>query len=276
MNPNNFPLISRLCCDIPLVAEGTLIALTQEFSEPTMAEHPVFKKMRESLAPKAEISGGIAALSISGLLADRPHPFEQVYFDMEDTAAVTREFDSISRNDEVQGILLDFNSPGGFMTGGPELADRIKATRKKKPVVAYTSGMMASLAYWIGSQADAVVASRASIVGSIGAYMTFYDWTGFLASKGIKTEVFKNKEGKFKAIGLPGTSLTDEQRDHLQSRIQSGFDEFKRDVLSARPNVPDDAMQGQTFSGREAKRIGLVDATGARHVAMSHLKSLIQ
>jgi ClpP class serine protease len=147
--------------------------------------------------------------------------------------------------------------------GTPELADAVAAAGKRVPIVAYTSGLMASAAYWVGSQASAIVASRSARVGSIGVYAAITDLSGLYASMGVKVEVFKNSEASLKAMGVPGTSLSDDQRAHLRSDVQATFDEFKATVSAARPRVSIDSMRGQTLSGQAAVKAGLVDHIGS-------------
>lgn len=270
-------LLRRLATDTPFLLEGALAAiLHQPGSEPAAAEHPALTRFRDSLKPQVERAGNIAVVPISGALARRPDPLEMAYGAIEDSDAIRQLVAQAAADPEVGGILLDVDSPGGFYTGGPELADTVRSTDRKKPVVAWTGGMMASLAYWVGSQASQVVASRSATVGSIGVFIALYDVSKMLDAAGVKLELFKNREGSLKAAGLPGTSLSESQREHFQERAQVAFEEFRRTVLAARPGVPDDAMRGQTFTGAEAKSVGLVDRVGDRSFALSVVRSLIR
>jgi membrane-bound ClpP family serine protease len=63
--------------------------------------------------------------------------------------AIERDFDLAVSSPEVDGILLDIDSPGGGVTGIPELAAKIRAARQVKPVLAIANGMAASGAYWL-------------------------------------------------------------------------------------------------------------------------------
>jgi signal peptide peptidase SppA len=266
-------ILRRFACDVPLLAAGAITSLLPSVSVPQAAEHPTLKRLREIISPKAEVRNGIAIVPIEGVLAYRPDPFEMVFYGIEDSAALLDSFEQAAANPEVEGILLNINSPGGFMTGGPEIADAVKRVDKSKPVVARIGGIGASLAYWIASQAETIVASRSAVVGSIGAFTTFVDYSQMLAAAGIKVEVIRNQEGKFKAVGVSGTSLNDEQRSHLQDRVQASFAEFLRAVKSARPQIQPDKMQGQTFTGTEAKVAGLVDKIGDLNFAMSVVRA---
>lgn len=276
--------IRRLYTDIPLLAEGALAALIHQshllaeasVPEPQAAEHPSIKRLRDGLRPAAERNGNLAVVPVQGALLRRPDPWEQAWGEAEDTDAVRSLVDQVAADSDVAGILLDVDSPGGFYGGGPELADAVRAARSKKPVVAWTGGTMASLAYWVGSQANQVVASRSAAVGSIGVYIALLDWSRLYEALGVRVELFRNREGTLKAAGLPGTSLSEPQREHFQERAQSAFAEFKRAVRSVRPGVPDDAMKGQTLNGTEAKAAGLVDRIGDRSFALSALRSLVR
>lgn len=243
-----------------------------DLHESQLAEPQLYKRVRAAMRPEVSIEDSIAILPVSGVLARKPDVYE-LFYGVEDTAVLHEMFNELAASPQIRGILLDIDSPGGFMTGGPDFADAVRATNAKaKPVHAWTGGGMASLAYWIGSQAGMITAAMSAHVGSIGAYTTVMDYSKLFENAGVKVEVIKNKEATFKAAGITGTSLTDEQRAHLQERIQSGFDLFKGAVQSARPGVSADTMQGQVLVGKEAKAAGLVDAVGSREAAMKFLR----
>ena len=267
-------ILRRLYLDTPFLVEGALAALLRIDIE--AAEHPGMKNLRERVMPQMERVGSLAIVPVTGVLARKPDPFEMAFGGVEDTDAVRSLVETAAADPDVAGILMEFDSPGGFYTGGPELADAIRAADAVKPVVSWTGGQMSSLAYRAGSQASQVIASRSATVGSIGSYIALYDVTKLLEGFGVKVELFKNREADFKAAGLPGTSLTDAQRSHLQTRAQDGFDEFRRTVKATRGAVPEDAMRGQTFNGIEARKVGLVDRVGDRPFALSVLRQQIR
>ena len=98
------------------------------------------------------------------------------------------------------------------------------------------------------------------------------DYTAALAKQGIKQEIFRNSAGTYKAPGVLGSSLTDEQRERIQAEIDADFAKFKAGVTSARPRIPDDALRGQTYSGAGAVRLGFADAVGSRAEALALLR----
>jgi len=272
--------LKRLAVDVPLLnANHLAFMLTKEHgpNDLQLAEHPAFKKYRAELAPQMErMKGGIAILPIQGALAYNPDPWEMIFDGVEDSRAVVKMLNEAADDDGIEGALLRMDTPGGMLLGGPEMADAVSRMKAKKPVVAHVGGMGASLGYMIASQANEIVANRSAIVGSIGVIASITDYTALLEKLGIKFEYFTNKEAKFKAAGAIGTTLSDDQRTQTQASIDGAFQLFKGMVLSARPHVPESAMQGQTFRGGEAKAQGLVDCIGDESFALSVLKSLMK
>lgn len=244
--------------------------------EPNAVEHPWLRSMRVKTNPQIERIGNLAVVPITGALMQRPDLVDALYGDAEDTDVIRGLVEEATADDSVEGILVDINSPGGVLTGGPELADAVDAANKAKPTFAWTGGMAASLAYWVGSQAGSFLASRSAVVGSIGVYIAHLDASEAFARAGFKVDVFTNKEGTYKAAGFPGTTLSADQREHLQERSEAAFQQFKAEVLAKRPGVPAEAMRGQTFTGQEAKKLKLVDRVGDRSFALAALRSAVR
>lgn len=268
---------ARALTETPLIETRALDAAMATISQAGnwMAEPELFKCYRAEFDPKYTVEKGIATVPVSGILINRPSLVELFYYGAEDTEKLTGLVYQAAKDPEVRGIVLDIDSPGGYVVGISELGDAVRQASKKKPVVAHSSGLMASAAYWVGSQANEIVVTRSSIIGSIGVYAAYYDYSARLAALGVKVEVFANKEGTYKGAGLQGTSLSNEQRELIQQQVQDDFNEFRRVVRSTRPNVSDDAMQGQTFPGRKAVASGLADHTGTRAFANLRAKKLL-
>jgi len=249
-----------LATQVPMIEVRAAQALLREALQPAMGEPESWRKARQALAPRSSIEGGIGVLEISGVLAYRPDLGEMFFDGFEDSAEVLSAFRRLEVDPEAKAIVLNVNSPGGFSVGGAEIADAV--FRSSKPTVTWAGGMMCSLAYWIGSQSGAVIATRSAMVGSIGAYVSVVDYHRMLSNAGIEVKVFRNKEGTFKAAGMPGAAITDEHAAEFTRQAQRSFDVFRADVLRARNGIPEDSMQGQVFDGQQAKRQGLVDALG--------------
>ena len=216
------------------------------------------------------IEDGIGVVSVSGPLIRRPDLFARVVMGAVDTEEVAAALSEAAASPAVKAVFLDIDSPGGTVAGTPELAGAVASLNARKPVYAFTSGMMASAAYWIASQATAVYATPSAQVGSIGVVQAVLDDSAALESAGLKVEVFA--VGKYKAMGAPGTQLTDDQRGLIRSNLEETAREFHAAVLARGRAIPAEAMEGQTFSGRQAQRHNLAGMVPDRAEAMRRLR----
>ncbi len=162
-----------------------------------------------------------------------------------------------SMDKSITRILLDFDSPGGTVTGVPECADLIAKITETKEVIAFTETACCSGAYWLASQCSEIYCTGSSRVGSIGVYSIFEDWTEALKEEGIKINAIS--AGEMKLAGAYFKPMTDKERAMFQSRTDKIYSQFKSTVSKTR-GLDDDSMQGQVFDGEDAKERNLVDA----------------
>ena len=220
--------------------------------------------------PLLSVEDGIGVVAIDGPILRKPDIFARVLFRATDSNMIGDALREAGARDDIKAVLLDIDSPGGTVAGTPELAATVKSVNERKPVYAFSSGLMASAAYWVASQARAIYATPSAQVGSIGVVQAVIDDTAALDAEGIKVEVFS--VGKYKAMGAPGTPLTDDQRNLIRSNLAEIAQEFHAAVLARGRAIPADAMEGQTFSGRQAQRVNLAGMVPDRAEAMRRLR----
>ena len=206
------------------------------------------------VAPKPYVTAdGIGVIPVVGVIGKSLSPLEKMMGAV-DVNDLSEAVDAFAANPDVQKIALQVSSPGGTVTGVEELANKVRAIGK--PTLAYTDSEMASAAYWIASAADRVVSSPSATVGSVGVYIAIPDYSAAAEMAGIKMVVIKS--GKFKGAGIEGTSLDEGQLANLQESVDTIHAEFKAAVNMKRKMVKAEAMEGQTFSGKQAAAQGLV------------------
>lgn len=205
--------------------------------------------------PSPSMSGSTAIIPVKGVITSGlPSIYRAIGFaDTDEIAGWVRE---AALNGKAEQILLDVDSPGGMVSGTPELAAEVAAAAEAKPVIAHTKGQMDSAAYWVASQATALYCTPSADVGCIGVYQVNYDYSAMLKDMGVKAEMFKS--GDLKGAGHPAVPLTKEQRAHIQSQIDMIGAQFRSAVKSKRSLVEDDSMRGQSFLGTEAAERNLV------------------
>ena len=237
--------------------EPLLIDPSKAKDHAVLAEKFGFTDMLAQLfgvAPKPYVTAdGIGVIPVVGVIGKSLSPLEKMMGAV-DVNEISDAVDAFAANPDVQKIALQVSSPGGTVTGVEELANKVRAIGK--PTLAYTDSEMASAAYWIASAADRVVSSPSATVGSIGVYIAIPDYSAAAEMAGIKMVVIKS--GKFKGAGIEGTSLDEGQLANLQESVDTIHAEFKAAVNMKRKMVKAEAMEGQTFSGKQAAAQGLV------------------
>lgn len=206
--------------------------------------------------PQTNRIGSAAIIPVQGTIGKRVGGLARAcgVADVEDISAA---LSAAVADDSVDRIVLDINSPGGSVWGVPELAEQIRVAADQKRVVSFVDGMAASAAYWLAAGSSYIAATRTSDVGSIGVYSAFLDESRAYQMEGLAVELFK--AGRLKGAGIPGTSLSQEMREHIQAEIDQIYAWFTADVRTGRPNVTDETMQGQSFLAGNALERGLID-----------------
>ena len=222
--------------------------------------------------PLLSVEDGIGIIRIHGPLMRDPDLISSLLFGATDMDQVAEAIQEAVAQNAVKSILLDIDSPGGTVNGTPELAQAVADAAKLKSIHAFSAGQMCSAAYWIASQCDAVYATPSARVGSIGVMLPFIDSAEKFRSQGLKVEVFA--AGKFKGMGTPGVSLSEEQRALIQSDIEEVAADFKSAVLARGRKIPDEAMEGQSFSARKAQRFNLAGTVKSRDEVIARLRSI--
>ncbi len=186
-------------------------------------------------------------------------------------AAIASQIDAALASPDVAAILLDVDSPGGESGGVFDLADRIRAAAKVKPVWAVANDMAFSAAYALASAATKVFVSRTGGVGSIGVIAMHVDQSEKDAQDGVRyTAVFA---GDRKNDLNPHEPISDEAHAFLKAEVNRVYGLFVETVARHRgiePSAVRDTEAG-LFFGQAAVAIGLADAIGTFDVALSQL-----
>ncbi len=274
---------------------GALARVGKADPESDMIVEPLIKPAkpqgyapRYASAPSAEglgyaICDGIACMNVTGPLMDRG--FEacgEVFWGYDLINDAVRE---AMADASVGGVFIRMESPGGVVAAGlEETARTMRELREAsgpsgKPIWVYAD-MAASAAYWIAAQADRIVASPVSLVGSIGAVIVHYDTSAANAAHGVK--VTGIQFGAKKTDGAEWKPLDEAARADLQAEIDQCGRRFVADVARGRPLMSADASidtQAAIYMAlhdepqRSGIAIGLVDAIATERNAFAQLKA---
>jgi len=192
-----------------------------------------------------------------------------------DALSVRDRLLAAAKDDQIKGVLLRIDSPGGTVGTSQEVYDAVKAVRAEKPVVVSMGDITASGGYYVACAADQIFANPGTLTGSIGVIISGYNVAGLLSKVGVEPQVIKS--GKFKDILSINRSLTPEERTLLQNLIFDTYDQFVTAVAKGRgKNVSQirPLADGRIFTGRQAQKLGLVDELGGLKEAKVALRVL--
>lgn len=196
----------------------------------------------------------LARLTVAGLITE----------DRKLAETVTK----LADNDSVKGLIVAINSPGGSVAGGESLHAAIAKVAEKKPVVAVMGGTAASAGYMVAVPAARIFAREGTLTGSIGVLLETGEVSGLLKTLGITAEAITS--GPLKDQPSLIRPLSDEGRQVLKGVVMDMYDQFVGMVASGRhidvARVRELA-DGRVYTGRQALKLGLVDAIGGEHDA---------
>ena len=220
------------------------------------------------------VEDGIATVSIKGPLVNSDSPWLQ-YFGVTGYPEIRAAMLAAAEDPEVTQILLDIDSGGGAVSGVDDTAKLIRLVNDRvKPVTTYTDGAMCSAAYWLGSAAGEVFASKGAIVGSIGVIATHKEYSEAYKKEGVGVTVVR--AGKFKALANSNEKLTEAGKAQLQKIVDASYEIFVDHVAAMRGKsyeYADKTMaDGQEFIGQASVDVGLVDAVKTFDALITDLK----
>lgn len=218
--------------------------------------------------------GAIAVLPVMGVISHRVGLVREVSEPQGASAeALGKKLEALVNNPEVGAIVLDIDSPGGTVSGVPELADQIFEARNQKKIIAVANAQAASAAYWIGSAASEFVVTPSGEVGSIGVFMIHQDLSERLKTEGVQTTVIK--AGKYKAEGNPFMPLDPAAQAAFQVSVDRYYDSFVEAVARGRgaraSSVRNGFGQGRMVSASEALDLGMVDRVATLDETLARL-----
>jgi len=196
-------------------------------------------------------------------------------------ASADRVIDSLHdafKDNEVKGIVLRVNSPGGTPVASGRIYDAIQSLRKQYPAkLIYTvvDDLCASGCYYVAVATNKIFVNRASIVGSIGVRMDGFGFTEGMKKLGIERRLIT--AGEHKGFLDPFSPLDPKQLAFTKNLLQNLHVQFIQAVKTGRGNrLQDnpDIFSGLAWDGLSAINLGLVDGQGTvEYVAKELIKA---
>jgi len=208
----------------------------------------------EPLKPDWETFGADAIIPVHGVLVAhaRDIPMSSCGCGLD---VVNAMIDIAMADAEVNKLIFDFDTPGGGVTGIPELAAKI-AGITSKATIGFTDSECCSGGMWLASACQYFYSTGSASVGSIGVWTAYTDISRYLANQGENVQAIS--AGKYKLLGAYWKPLADDERQLLQADVDKIYGQFK-EAINLRRAVEDQWMQGQIYDGERAVELGLAD-----------------
>ena len=176
----------------------------------------------------------------------------------------------------IKAVVFRVNSPGGSALASDVIWREVELLRKEKPVIVSMGSYAASGGYYISSSADAIIADKLTITGSIGVFGMLLEGENALKEKlGITSDVTKSGSSADLGAGIMGIGIrkfTDAERKVFIRTVDKVYETFTTRVSEGR-NLPMatvlEISQGRVWSGARAVSLGLADANGGLREAIA-------
>lgn len=181
-------------------------------------------------------------------------------------------------DDSVKAVVLRVDSPGGSSFATEVIVHEIQNLQAAgKPVIASMSSVAASGGYRISVVADRVIASPATITGSIGVFSMLPTFQRTLraagiASDGVGTTPWSGQLRLDREMSADAKAL-------MQLMVNDVYDNFISGVAELRDmdkQAVDLIGQGQVWTGVDALKNGLIDALGTYDDAITAAAELAE
>lgn len=185
--------------------------------------------------------------------------------------------DELGENKNIKAVVLRIDSPGGDPLTSDILWNSIEKLKKNKPIVVSMGNVAASGGYYIACNANKILANPMTITGSIGVWGTLPNLEGISSDIGINAEQVNTHKNSM------GYSLFEPLQSGYKNAMERTIDEvynlFKLRVSKGRTISYEEVekyARGYVWSGKEAKKIGLIDEIGGLQDAIHEASKLAE
>jgi protease-4 len=193
-----------------------------------------------------------------------------------------KELKKLQKDSSVKAVVFRVNSGGGSAYASDQIWHSIRELSKEKPVIASLGSAAASGGYYIACGANKIVASPATLTGSIGIFGLFPSGEKLANKMGAsydgigtnKNTLFGEQILSIPFLGaglLPARPLNESEFAMLQAYVERGYDAFLSRCAEGRnmsKKALDSIGQGRVWAGVQAVGIGLADTLGGIETAV--------
>ncbi len=193
----------------------------------------------------------VATITISGEIVDQAY-----------TDDILDMLKDAGNDDSIKAVVLQIDSPGGFVSAVEQIYLNVLRLRQQKPVVASIGMVGVSGGYYIAVASNFIYAEPTSLLGNVGA------WVTLPTPEELEEDVITS--GPFKATGGSRRKAT--------GMLEMVRQEFVEAVISQRGDrlkmSEEELSRAEIYLGVESLRYGLIDEIGTSTAAIEKAASL--
>lgn len=245
--------------------------MTELFKSEYGIEEPEFISLGDyasGLTPNVSKVGApkVAILYANGQVFDGEGTDDNIY-----GYTFAREVRKATEDDDIKAVVVRVNSPGGSALASDIIWREMELLKAKKPVIVSMGAYAASGGYYISAPADAIVADKLTLTGSIGVFGMIPSYGKALEDKvGITFDGVSTN--KYSALGTGITPLADPEYRAIMRSVDRVYERFTSLVAQGRNLTIEKVLEiaeGRVWNGVQAQQIGLVDTCGGLNAALA-------
>lgn len=205
-----------------------------------------------------QLIDGIAVLPVDGTLTHK-YGYVKPSSGMTGYDGIQYRLGEAIADPEVRGIMLDFDTPGGTVSGAFDTADLIRRYGQHKPIWSLGYDMHASAGQLLSAAAGRRLITQTGIAGSIGVLVAHTNMQALMEERGVEITLIHS--GAHKVDGNPYEALPDDVRERIQAEVDDTRQRFAGKVAEFTGLTLSAVMatEAQTFEGQAAVDVGLAD-----------------
>lgn len=239
--------------------------MSMQETTPTVNHNTVTKETKSSkncwlrclFGPKKK---RVTVLRLAGVIGQKSHGQGSLQFE-----SLREPIDEAFKS-KPDLLCLIINSPGGLPGQANLIADRILELSKRNniPVWSFVEDVAASGGYWLACAGEKIIALESSIIGSIGVVAAGFGFPKLLEKIGVERRVYTSGQTKNQLDSFLPENQDDIKRiKDIQNDIHQHFIAYVKERRGNRLQGEDDILfQGNFWSGKTSKALGLVDEIG--------------
>lgn len=234
-------------------------------------EKPEYVSLGEyasSLVPNAAKAAApkVAIVYAQGDIVDGSGSDDKIY-----GYTLAKTIKGVAEDDDVKAVVLRVNSPGGSALASDIIWREIKLLQQKKPIIVSMGHTAASGGYYISAPADAIVANKFTLTGSIGVFGMLPSF-GAALEKNLGVTIDGVTTNKHSNMGNGFSPLAAQEHQALMRGVDRVYERFTSLVADGRNLKIEKVLEiaeGRVWTGVEAQQNGLVDTCGGITAALA-------